>query len=68
MILRPQWGAFGNAKQHLSANFVNQSAIEDKVGEKLQLQKMNLAAQGTRKLNKKPHAAQQFMSKNYGQP
>ena len=50
--MRPQWGAFGNAKQHLSANFVNQSAVDAKVGEKLQLQKINLPAHGTRKLNK----------------
>ena len=52
LAMRPQWGAFGNAKQHLSVNFVNQSAVDDNVGEKLQLQKYNLPAQGTRKLNK----------------
>ena len=52
LSMRPQWGAFGNAKQNLSFNFVNQSAVDDNVGEKLQLQKTNLPAQGTRKLNK----------------
>ncbi len=52
IAMRPQWGTFGNAKQHLSANFVNQSAVNANVGENLQLQKINLPAQGTRKLNK----------------
>jgi len=52
LAMRPQWGAFGNAKQNLSANFVNQSAVDANIGEKLQLQKPNLPAQGTRKLNK----------------
>lgn len=52
LAMRPQWGAFGNAKQNLSANFVNQSAVDANIGEKLQLQKTNLPAQGTRKLNK----------------
>ncbi len=52
LAMRPQWGAFGNAKQQLSANFVNQSAVDANIGEKLQLQKTCLGAQGTRKLNK----------------
>jgi len=52
LAMRPQWGAFGNAKQQLSANFVNQSAVDANIGEKLQLQKTCLGAKGTRKLNK----------------
>ncbi|MDW3094560.1 MAG: urease subunit alpha [Gammaproteobacteria bacterium] len=52
LAMRPQWGAFGNAKQNLSVNFVNQTAVNNNIGEKLQLQKQNLAAHGTRKLNK----------------
>ena len=52
LAMRPQWGAFGNAKQNLSANFVNQSAVDANIGERLQLQKENLPAHGTRKLNK----------------
>jgi urease subunit alpha len=52
IAMRPQWGAFGNAKQDLSVNFVNQAAVDNNIGEKLRLQKANIAAHGTRKLNK----------------
>jgi urease subunit alpha len=51
--LRPQWGAFGRAKQALSACFVNGQAIEAGIADKLGLAKSLLAARGTRKLNKR---------------
>ncbi|MEC9411124.1 MAG: urease subunit alpha, partial [Pseudomonadota bacterium] len=53
IIMRPQWGAFGVAKQKLSANFVNPLAIEKGLAEKLELKKMLLPATGTRNLTKK---------------
>jgi urease subunit alpha len=52
IIMRPQWGAFGVAKQKLSANFVNPLAIEKGLAEKLGLQKQLLPASGTRNLKK----------------
>ena len=54
MLMRPQWGAFGEAKQTLSACFVNQSALDAGIGAQLGLRKRILPARGTRKLNK-PH-------------
>jgi urease subunit alpha len=52
MIMRPQWGAFGSAKEKLSVNFVNQLAIETNLQETLGLKKKLIPAVGTRKLNK----------------
>lgn len=52
LIMRPQWGAYGLAKQNLSANFVNPLAIENKLSEKLGLKKALLPARGTRNLKK----------------
>ncbi|MEI7969577.1 MAG: urease subunit alpha [Betaproteobacteria bacterium] len=52
LIMRPQWGAFGEAKQPLSACFVNQAAIAADVAGKLGLRKQILPSRGTRKLNK----------------
>jgi urease subunit alpha len=52
VLMRPQWGAFGQAKQALSVNFVNQLAVDNRIEEKLGLRKACLAARGTRKLNK----------------
>lgn len=52
MIMRPQWGAFGNAKKALSASFVPQLALDNEIGGKLGLGKLVLPARGTRKLNK----------------
>ena len=52
VLMRPQWGAFGNAKQSLSVNFVNQLAVDNRIDEKLGIRKACLAARGTRKLNK----------------
>lgn len=50
--MRPQWGAFGRAKEALSACFVSPLAIDDDIVGKLDLKKAVLPATGTRKLNK----------------
>ena len=52
MLLRPQWGAFGRAKQALSACFVHPRAIARGLGEALGLRKALLGASGTRGLCK----------------
>lgn len=52
LIMRYQWGAYGLAKQHLSANFVNPLAIKAGLSEKLGLTKALLPASGTRGLKK----------------
>ncbi len=52
LMLRPQWGAFGRAKQALSACFVHPSAIDAGLGAELGLQKALLPAGGTRGLRK----------------
>ena len=52
VLMRPQWGAFGQAKQSLSVNFVNQLAVDNRIEEKLGIRKACIAARGTRKLNK----------------
>ena len=52
IIMRPQWGAFGEAKKALSINFVNQLAVQANTGAKLGLTKQLLPAIGTRNLNK----------------
>jgi urease subunit alpha len=53
LAMRPQWGAFGNAKQRLSANFVNPMAVERDLAGQLNLEKPLLASRGTRRLNKR---------------
>ncbi|MEY3695486.1 MAG: urease subunit alpha [Pseudomonadota bacterium] len=52
IVMRPQWGAFGEAKKALSVNFVNQLAIKGDTAGRLGLTKKLLPAIGTRKLNK----------------
>jgi urease subunit alpha len=52
LIMRPQWGAYGVAKQHLSANFVNPLAIKAGLSDQLGLIKALLPASGTRGLKK----------------
>ena len=52
LLLRPQWGAFGRAKQALSACFVHPSAIEAGLAGQLGLLKPLLPARGTRGLRK----------------
>jgi urease subunit alpha len=53
MLMRPQWGAFGEAKKALSVNFVNQLALDNGIENKLGVRKACLPARGTRKLNKR---------------
>ncbi|MFP6730432.1 MAG: urease subunit alpha [Alphaproteobacteria bacterium] len=53
LALRPQWGAFGEAKKALSANFVNPLAIDKDLAGQLGLTKALLPARGTRSLRKK---------------
>jgi len=50
--MRPQWGAFGRAKQSLSANFVCGAAIGKGLEDRLDIRKPLLAARGTRRLSK----------------
>lgn len=52
LAMRPQWGAFGEAKKALSVNFVNQMAIDAGIQAKLGMTKRLLPSKGTRKLNK----------------
>jgi urease subunit alpha len=52
LLMRPQWGAFGEARKALSASFVNQSAVSADIAGQLGLGKLVLAAKNTRKLNK----------------
>jgi len=52
LLMRPQWGAFGEAKKPLSACFVNQLAIDADIAGRLGLKKQILPVRGTRKLNK----------------
>ncbi len=52
LVMRPQWGAFGEARKHLSVNFVTQSAVDYGIQGRLGLGKQCLPARGTRKLNK----------------
>jgi urease subunit alpha len=53
LIMRPQWGAFGRAKQALSACFVNPRAIAAGIGAALDLRKSLLPSAGTRSLRKR---------------
>jgi urease subunit alpha len=53
LIMRPQWGAFGRAKQALSACFVNPRAIARGLAGQLGLEKQLLPALGTRQLTKR---------------
>ena len=50
--MRPQWGAFGRAKQGLSVCFATQTGVDAGVAERLGMTKPILAARGTRKINK----------------
>ena len=52
LLMRPQWGAFGEARKALSVNFANQLAVERDIGGRLGITKQVLAVRGTRKLNK----------------
>ncbi|AKF45684.1 urease subunit alpha [Pseudomonas syringae] len=52
LVMRPQWGSFGEAKQALSVNFVNRLAVEADTATRLGLKKQLLPAFGTRTLRK----------------
>ena len=52
LIQRPQWGAFGRAKEALSACFVNPRAIDAGLAAHLDLRKRLLPVGGTRGLRK----------------
>jgi len=52
LLMRPQWGAFGEAKKHLAVNFVTRAADEVALQSTLGIVKRCLPAKGTRKLNK----------------
>jgi urease subunit alpha len=52
LLMRPQWGAFGEAKKALSVNFVNHLAVDADTQGRLGLTKNLLPAIGTRKLTK----------------
>ena len=52
LLMRPQWGAFGRAKQALSACFVHPLAIDAGLDRQLGLHKALLPATGTRRLTK----------------
>jgi urease subunit alpha len=52
VMLRPQWGAFGRAKQALSVCFVHPLAIEAGLAHELDLRKTLLPTRGTRTLKK----------------
>ena len=53
VMMRPQWGAFGVAKEALSVNFVSGVAAKKNIGETLGLRKRLYAIRNTRHLNKK---------------
>ena len=52
IALRPQWGAFGAAKQALSVAFMCQAALDAGTPERLGLRKRVVVGRGTRKLTK----------------
>ncbi|MEM9252555.1 MAG: urease subunit alpha [Planctomycetota bacterium] len=52
LAMRPQWGAFGKAKENLSVNFANHLAVDSDVAGKLDLSKPILPCRGTRTLRK----------------
>ncbi len=49
---RPQWAAHGRAKNDISVVFSSQSAVDNNIGEKYDIQKDVLPVQGTRGLSK----------------
>ncbi|MCJ2145764.1 urease subunit alpha [Bacillus sp. B19-2] len=53
VIYRPMYGQFGKALSSTSITFISQAAFDDKVHEKLGLQKIILPVRGIRKLTKK---------------
>jgi urease subunit alpha len=52
VLMRPQWGAFGRAKQALSMSFVARAAFERDIAGRLELKKMVAPVKNTRRLTK----------------
>jgi len=52
LLMRPQWGAFGKAKEALSMSFVNQAAMDADIKGTLGLGKTVAPVKGTRSLSK----------------
>jgi urease subunit alpha len=52
LVYKPQWGAFGRAKEALSVTFMAQAAIDDGIPERLGLRSRCVAPRGTRTLTK----------------
>jgi urease subunit alpha len=52
LIFKPQWGAYGRAKEALSTIFMAQDAIDDGVPDRLGLRKRAVAPRGARNLTK----------------
>ena len=52
LMMRPQWGAFGRAKEALSMSFVSQAAMDVDIKGKLGLRKTVAPVKGTRSLIK----------------
>ncbi|HEV7286356.1 MAG TPA: amidohydrolase family protein, partial [Kaistia sp.] len=50
---RPMYGVLGRARGKTGVTFVSQAALDDKIGETLQLQKQLVAVKGTRGVRKK---------------
>ena len=52
VLMRPQWGAFGRAKEALSLSFISQAAADADIAGRLGLESRTVPVQGTRKLAK----------------
>jgi len=52
LLMRPQWGAFGRAKETLSLSFMTQSGMDADVAGKLGLRTRTVPVKGTRQLTK----------------
>ncbi|MDP7344129.1 MAG: urease subunit alpha [Alphaproteobacteria bacterium] len=52
LLMRPQWGAFGRAKEALSMSFVSQAAVDADIKGRLGLRKTVAPVKGTRSLGK----------------
>jgi urease subunit alpha len=53
LVYRPQWGAHGPARTATSVTFMSQAALDERVPERLRLQKPCVAVRGTRRLRKR---------------
>jgi urease subunit alpha len=52
VLYRPMWGAYGSAPAATSVTFTSKAALEDGVGDRLQLRKRLVAVQGCRSVTK----------------